>query len=488
MTEHAVVVVGAGPTGLMVAGELALAGIDVAIVERRAGQQLEGTRSRGLHARTIEVLEQRGIADRFLAEGRAMQIQSYARVPLDISDFPARHNYGLALLQKDFERILAAWVDELGVCIRRKIEVRGFTQGESGVDVELDDGALVSAQYLVGCDGGRSLIRKAAGIDFQGWDASICSLIAEVELSKEPEWGIRYDDTGTQAIGKLDGHRAGVVITQPYAGQTGEATMDDLSRGPVEVWGTDYGAHSPSWISRFTDATRQAASYRAGHVLLAGDAAHVHYPIGGQGLNLGVQDAVNLGWKLAQVIEGTSPPALLDSYQAERHPVAARVLQNTMAQTALARSDPRIDALRANIAELLSMEEPRHRFAAMVSGLDIHYDLGDGHPLLGRRMPDLDIVTDDGPARVSQLLHTAQGVFLNFGNLRHLETSRWSDRVVTVDARYQGPWELPALGEVEAPSAVLIRPDGYVAWVGEGTDQGLSASLATWFGESELAA
>jgi hypothetical protein len=159
-----------------------------------------------------------------------------------------------------------------------------------------------------------------------------------------------------------------------------------------------------------------------------------------------------------------------------------------MAQTALARSDPRIDALRANIAELLSMEEPRHRFAAMVSGLDIRYDLGDGHPLLGRRMPDLDIVTDDGPARVSQLLHTAQGVFLNFGNLRHLETSRWSDRVVTVDARYQGPWELPALGEVEAPSAVLIRPDGYVAWVGEGTDQGLSASLATWFGESELAA
>ena len=409
MTGHALVIAGGGPTGLMLAGELALAGVDVAIVERRASQELDGSRAGGLHSRTIEVLDQRGIADRFLAAGQAMQVQGFAGIALDISDFPTRHNYSLALWQSHFERILAGWVSELGVPIAREREVTGFAQDGTGVDVELSDGQSLRADYLVGCDGGRSLIRKAAGIEFPGWDPSTSSLVAEVEMSGEPEWGIRYDDNGTQALGRLqDGKRVRLVVSERYAGQTAEPTLRELSRALVAVWGTDFGVHSPTWISRFTDMTRQAACYRKGRVLLAGDAAHVHYPVGGQGLNTGVQDAVNLGWKLAQVVKGTSPEDLLDTYHAERHPVAARVLRNTMAQTALTRGGERIDALRETMSELLSMDEPRKLIAAMISGLDIHYDLGAGHPLLGRRMPDLDLVTASGPPRFFTLLHEAR--------------------------------------------------------------------------------
>src|SRR6516165_790743 len=480
MTEHAVVIAGGGPTGLMLAGELALAGVDVAIVERRASQELDGPRARGLHSRTIEVLDQRGIAGRFLSEGQTMQVAGFSGIRLDISDFPTRHNYVLALLQSHFERILAAWVSELGVPIAREREVTGFAQDDTGVDVGLSDGQSLRADYLVGCDGGRSVIRKAAGIEFPGWDPSVSSLLAEVEMSQEPQWGIRYDDRGTQALGRLeDGKRVGLVVTERYTGQTGEPTLGDLSRALIAVWGTDYGVRSPTWISRFTDMTRQAASYRKGRVLLAGDAAHVHYPVGGQGLNIGVQDVVNLGWKLAQVVNGTSPDDLLDTYQAERHPVAARVLQNTMAQTALTRCDARISALRETMSELLSMDEPRKRIAGMISGLDIHYDLGKGHPLLGRRMPDLDVVTAHGPRRVFTLLHDARPVLLNFGEPGGLDVTGWADRVQLVDAKHAGPWELPVLGAVTAPPAVLIRPDGYVAWAG---GQPIQRPLTTWLG------
>jgi 3-(3-hydroxy-phenyl)propionate hydroxylase len=483
MTGHAVVIAGGGPTGMMLAGELALAGVDVAIVERRAGQELVGSRSRGLHARTIEVLDQRGIADRFLSQGTAAQVAGFAGIRLDISDFPARHPYGLALPQNRFEEILAGWVDELKVPVYRGRDVTGFAQDGTGVDVELSDGRSLRAEYLAGCDGGRSVIRKAAGIEFPGWDPTVSSLIAEVEMSEEPEFGIRRDGNGTQAIGRLeDGKRVGVVVTERYAGPTGEPTLGDLSRALIAVWGTDFGVNRPTWISRFTDMTRQAASYRTGRVLLAGDAAHVHYPVGGQGLNTGVQDAVNLGWKLAQVVSGTSPDSLLDTYQAERHPVAARVLRTNMAQTPLTRSDARLDALRDHVAELLGMDEPRKRFGAMMSGLDIHYDLGEGHPLLGRRMPDLDLVTTGGPLRVFTLLHQARPVLLNLGEPGGLDITPWAARVHLVEATYDGTWELPALGAVAAPSAVLIRPDGYVAWVGHGTQLGLADALTTWFG------
>jgi hypothetical protein len=273
-----------------------------------------------------------------------------------------------------------------------------------------------------------------------------------------------------------------VMVTEQNVGHTGAPTLRDLSEALIAVYGTDYGIHSPTWISRFTDAARQAASYRDRRVLLAGDAAHVHNPVGGQGLNTGVQDAVNLGWKLAQVVKQASPESLLDTYHAERHPVGARVLRNTMAQVALLRTDERTEALRETMSELLSMDEPRRRFAARMSGLDIHYDLGEGHPLLGRRMPDLELVTPGGTVRVFTLLHDAQAVLLNLGKPWACDTSPWADRVLAIDAEYGGDWELPVLGHVAAPAAVLIRPDGYVAWVGDGTDTGLRDALITWFG------
>jgi len=495
MTNHAVVIAGGGPTGLMLAGELALAGVDVAIVERRPDQQLSGARALGISSRTIEVLDQRGIADRFLSAGRPAQVTGFAVTRLDISDFPTRHNYGLALRQKHIERILADWVAELGVPILYGREITGFVQEDAGVDVALAGGQSLRAQYLVGCDGGRSLIRKIAGIDFPGWDPTTSNILAEVEMTETPPYGVhRSPAAGMYAFGReefeivngeiiyKDVGPIGVMVTEPNPNSTTEPTLDDLRKLLIAACGTDYGVHSPTWISRFTDTTRQAATYRSGRVLLAGDAAHVHSPIGGQGLGTGVQDAVNLGWKLAQVIKGTSPDSLLDTYHAERHPVGARVLEVTMAQVALHREDDRTLAVRDIVGDLLKMEEPRKYIAGMMSGLDIRYDLGDGHPLLGRRMPDLDIDTTSGPRRVFSFLHKARPVLLDFGAPRNIDIAKWSDRVQYVDAKYGGRWELPVLGEVDAPAAVLVRPDGYVAWVGDGTSQGLREALETWFG------
>ncbi len=493
MKQHAVVIAGGGPTGLMLAAELALARIDVAIVERRRTQELESSRGRGLSARTIEVLDQRGVAERFLSQGQKMQVASFG-VPLDVSDQPTRHNYGLALLQAHVERILAAWVAELSVPTYREREVTGFTQDDAGVDVELANGESLRAAYLVGCDGGRSLVRKKAGIEFEGWDPSVSFMIAEVEMAEDPPFGMRRDAKGTYALGRHeDGKRVGVVLREDEVRQGDAPTLDDLRKALIALYGKDFGLRSATWISRFTDMTRQAARYRDRRVLLAGDAAHVHSPVGGQGLNLGVQDAVNLGWKLAQVIRGASPDSLLDTYHAERHPVGARVLKGTMAQTALSRGDARMDALRDHVSDLLQMSEPRRRFAAMMSGLDIHYDLGPGHPLLGRRMPDLDLVTERGTERVFTLLHAARPLLLDLRARRPGDPSAaepsafdlgpWSDRVRRVDARCDGPWELPVCGSVAAPTAVLVRPDGHVAWVGEGDgDAGLREALVTWFG------
>jgi len=482
MAEHAVVVAGGGPTGLILAGELALAGVDVAIVERRTSQDLIGARAGGLHSRTIEVLDQRGIAERFLSQGQVAQVAGFAWIRLDISDFPTRHPYGLGLRQEHIERILAGWVAELGVPIHRGHEVTGFAQDDTGVDVELSGGGSLRGQYLVACDGGRSLVRKTAGIDFPGWHPSTSCLIAEVEMDEEPQWGLGRDGIGVHALSRLENGPVGVLVTERQIAHTGEPTLRDLSEALIAQFGTDYGVHSPTSISRFTDMTRQAASYRDRRVLLAGDAAHVHFPVGGQGLNIGVQDAVNLGWKLAQVVKETSPESLLDTYHAERHPVAARVLRTTMAQTALLRSDDRVEALRETVAELLKMDKPRRWLAGMMSGLDIHYDLGEGHPLLGRRMPDLDLVTPGGTVRVFTLLHDARAVLLNLGKPWGFDVSPWAHRVSAVDATYAGDWELPVLGQVAAPAAVLIRPDGYVAWVGDGTDDGLLDALTAWFG------
>ncbi len=479
--KHAVVIVGGGPTGLMLAGELALSGIDVAIVERRASQDLAGSRAGGLHSRTIEVLDQRGIAERFLSQGQKMQVAHF-HIPLDISDFPTRHNYGLALFQNHIERILAEWVGELKVPIYRGREVAGFAQDDTGADVALSDGSSLRADYLVGCDGGRSLIRKQAGIEFPGWEPSMSWLIAEASTASEPKWGMHQDAAGIHGIGKADSGAARIVLTEQQVHTDSEPTLRDISAALVAVYGTDYGIHSPTWISRFTDMTRQAAAYRDRRVLLAGDAAHVHPPVGGQGLNIGVQDAVNLGWKLAQVLKGTSTESLLDTYHAERHPVGARVLRNTMAQIALRRMDERSKALGEIAAELLRMDEPRKRFGAEMSQLGIMYNLGEGHPLLGRRMPDLELVTGKGALRVFTLLHDARPVLLNLGEPGSIDITPWANRVQLVDARYTGTWELPAIGAVAAPAAVLIRPDGYVAWVGDSTKTGFTDALTTWFG------
>jgi 3-(3-hydroxy-phenyl)propionate hydroxylase len=316
-------------------------------------------------------------------------------------------------------------------------------------------------------------------------------LIVEAKMKEEPAWGVRHGDKGVQGIAKIDdGARVRVVLCEPQVMKGDDPTEDEVRGALVAVYGTDFGLHDVTWSSRFSDMARQAVSYRAGRVLLAGDAAHVHAPTGGQGLNIGVQDAVNLGWKLARVARGTSPASLLDTYHAERHPIAARVLESTMAQVALMRGDERTRALHAHVSELLKMDEPRKRYGAMMSGLDVRYDLarhdgdgpGDGHPLLGRRMPDLDVTTADGPRRVFSLLHHARPVVLNLGEPGVLDVAPWANHVELVDARYAGAWDLPVLGVVTAPSGVLIRPDGHVAWVGDGTDRCLREALTAWFG------
>lgn len=481
--EHAVLIVGAGPTGLMLAGELALAGVDVAIVERRSSQELAGVRAGGLHMRTLELLDQRGLAERFIMQGQPHRAAPFARTTLDLSDSLTRHNYYLALWQTRVERLLTAWVGQRSVPIYRGAELADFAQDERGVDVWLADGQRMRAGYLVGCDGGRSSIRKRAGIGFPGWDATTSYLIAEVELSEEPLRGVRRSERGMAAIGALeDGQGARVVVSERQLGGAREPSLDDVRDALVAHFGTDYGLRSAGYLSRFTDMTRQAAAYRSGRVLLAGDAAHVHSPMGGQGLNLGVHDAVNLGWKLAQVSHGTSPDSLLDSYHAERHPAAARVLRTTMALTALEREDARSEALRETVCDMMQLDVARQQYVAMISGLDVRYDLGQGHPLLGRRMPDLSIDTHEGLRRVYTLLHDGRPLLLSFGGPLALEVAPWAERVRRLEVQYEGAWELPVIGAVPAPSGVLVRPDGYVAWVGEQSAGGLREALSTWFG------
>jgi len=490
-----VVIVGSGPTGLMLAGELRLAGVEAVVLERRGSQELAGRRGGGIHARTIELLDQRGIAGRFLEEGTTIAAATFGSTALPLAGLPTRHPYTLALFQNHIERLLLEWVEELGVRIRRGVEVAGVTPDDAGVDVALDSGEVLRARYVVGADGGRSLVRRAAGIGFTGPDATRSSLIAEVKVTEELTQPGKIDERGVHGLHAMGDGMVRVVVTEAVLGPNSEPTMDELRRGLVEVFGTDFGVHSPAWLSRFTDATRQAEAYRKGRVLLAGDAAHVHSPTGGLGIGLGLQDAVNLGWKLGQVVRGVSGEQLLNTYHAERHPAGARALKYTMAQSLFQKADPRQEALRDLLDEVMGVEGAGPLVAALITGLDVAYspqptDSGSGHPLLGRRMPDLDLATPDGTAtsnrtvRVFELLHQARPLLLEFGG-PSLDAPAWPGRVRHVTAACDGPWVLPVLGDVAAPTAVLVRPDGYVAWVGEGTDEGLSEALGTWFGAAD---
>jgi len=445
-------------------------------------QEVEGSRASGLHPRSIELLDQRGIAERFISQGEKHRVVPFAGVILDASDRPTRHNYTLALWQAKIERGLADWVSELAVRTYRGCEIKGFVSNDAQVEIALQDGRKMRSHYLVGCDGGRSLVRKTAGIDFPGWEPELSYLIFEADMANEPPLGIRYGERGLYALGKLnEGDRIRGVLTEQRLERDEKPTDDQLSQTLIAAYGSDFGVDNITWLSRFTDAARQAASYRKGRILLAGDSAHVHSPVGGQGLNIGLQDAVNLGWKLAQVVKGISPDRLLDTYHTERHPVGAALLKQTLALTALHRGDDRTNALRELMARTVQLDEPRKWYGAMMSGLDIRYDCGEGHPLLGRRMPDLDIVTADGPTRVFALLHDARPVLLNLGEPGALAAEGWSDRVRLVDAKFDGVCELPVVGAVAIPPAILIRPDGHVAWVGDGDAEGLSDACTLWF-------
>lgn len=502
-----VLIVGAGPTGMMLAGELALAGVEAVVLERRADGELEGSRAGGIHSRTIEILDQRGIVGPFLEEGTTVQTARFGGTTLDISDFPTRHPYGLGLWQNRIEPLLASWVSSLGVRTVHGVTVTGIVQNEAGVTVALDSGEELRARWVVGADGGRSAVRKAAGIGFPGVEASSSTLIAEVSIGDgvTAPVGLLQDEAGNHGMTPLGGGTYRVVTSErELVGGGAPATLDDLRASLTAAYGNDFGVHSPTWVSRFTDATRQASEYRAGRILVAGDAAHVHYPAGGQGIGLGIQDAVNLGWKLAAVVRGDAPPALLDTYHSERHAADARALELSMAQTVLQRVDARTAALNAVLEREVFAGEgavggaaaaaagagagalgdgARVRVAALIHGLDVAYAAPEGaHPLVGRRMPDLDLVVDGGIVRMYSLLHHARPVLVDLGAGAQL--GAWGGRVDRVGAAYSGAWRLPVLGEVAAPTAVLVRPDGHVAWVGDGVEP-LEAALTRWFGPAE---
>ncbi|MCB5168289.1 FAD-dependent monooxygenase [Streptomyces bambusae] len=491
-----VIVAGAGPTGLMLACELRLAGVDVMVVERLPDRTGE-SRAGGIHSRTLEVLDQRGILDRFLDAGELQPVGHFSGMYLDFDDSESRHPYPLMILQSTIEQLLEEWAGELGVRIRRSSEVIGIRQDADGVTVETgsEDAGTTSlrARWLVGCDGGRSAVRKLAGIGFPGTPATMTALIGDVELPELREdyvWVRRTPAGDYSAIAFEPGWFR--VITSEYdrvVGRDEPVTFEQLRESLVRVAGTDFGINSPRWVSRFNDAARQADRYREGRVLLAGDAAHIHFPAGGQGLNMGVQDAVNLGWKLASVVRGDAPESLLDTYHAERHPVGARVLQNTRAQSALARPGAQHDALREIFGELMVFDDVNRHLRGMLTALDVRYALDGDHPLVGRRVPDADLKTADGETCVYELLHEGRPVLVGLeGNPVVAAVAKgWADRVDYVEAvAEEEAWPVPSIDEVPAPAAVLVRPDGHVAWAahpGEEPDAAaLRAALTTWFG------
>ncbi|WP_433656464.1 FAD-dependent monooxygenase [Nocardia sp. CA-128927] len=490
MEKTEVVIAGGGPTGLMLATELRLAGVAVVLLDglpERTGESRAG----GIHARTLEVFDQRGLLDDLLPQGRVMQAGHFGALPLDFSDFDTRYPYMLAVLQSVVERELDRRATELGAPVRWGSPVVGFRQDATGIDVEVggpDGTRRIRAAYLVGCDGGRSTVRKLAGIGFTGTDATATGMLADVELTEPPAgqfFGHRRGAGDYSAVQFEPGWWRLVVQRHDLVMERGSTlTFEDFRKNYIEIAGTDFGMHSPRWVTHYGDAARQADRYRDGRVFLAGDAAHIHYPAGGQGQNLGIQDAVNLGWKLAIALRGNGSDAVLDTYESERHPVGARVLNNTRAQTALQRPGAHMDALRDIMGDLIDMDVVRQRLGLMITALDIRYHTKGNHPLAGRRVPDGDLSTAVGATRVYELLRTGRPILLRLNGNQAPSVAGWDDRIDVVDARSRDErWAVPGVGDIAVPAAILIRPDGYAAWVSdEPTADGLTEALAIWFG------
>lgn len=465
--------VGGGPTGLMLAAELRLHGVHTVVLEKLTEPTKE-SRGQGLHARSVEMMDQRGLLDRFLAVSEKFQVGGLFGGIL--TSWPDRldtaHPYGVAASQPVTEQLLNERALELGTEIRRGCEVVGLSQDEDGVTVELADGTQLRSRYLVACDGGRSTVRKQLGVGFPGEPATVETLLGEMELTEDPATvaavveEVRRTQLRFGAASLGEGRYRLVVPAEGVSeDRTAPTTLEEFKQQLRATAGTDFGVHSPRWLSRFGDATRQAEHYRVGRVLLAGDAAHIHPPAGGQGLNLGVQDAFNLGWKLAAAVDGWAPEGLLDSYHAERHPVGARVLDNTRAQIALMGTDPGTTALRKLFSKLMDFEEVNRYVTGIVTAVGVRYDFGEGHELLGRRLRDVKLKR----GRLYELMRGGRGLLLD--QTGRLSVVGWADRVDHV---------VDVSEELDVP-AVLLRPDGHVAWVGE-DQQDLLSSLPTWFG------
>ncbi|MGV9823325.1 FAD-dependent monooxygenase [Nocardia xishanensis] len=480
-----VVIAGAGPTGLMLACELRTLGLEVAVLDALPARTGE-SRAGGIHARTMEVLDQRGLLDGILAQGDPRQVGHFAGIPVDFSDYATRYPFTLVIPQSLIERELESRAAELGVTVQWDAPVAGYRQDAYGVEIEIGGSngiRRMRAAYLVGCDGGRSAVRKLAGIDFAGTEATMTGMLADVELADPPAeqfFGHRRGMGDFSAVQLQPGWYRLVVQRHDLVLERGATvSFDDFRANFTEIAGTDLGMHSPRWVSHYGDAARHADRYRAGRVFLAGDAAHIHYPAGGQGLNLGVQDAVNLGWKLAAALRDGADDDLLDTYESERRPVAARVLHNTRAQTALSRPGPHTDALRDIMGDLITLDEVRHRIGLMITALDIDYDTASDHPLAGRRVPDVDLVTADGPARAHELLRPARPILLRLDNTSPTpESNNHFDTVLA--SSHATHWPVPGVGDIPRPAALLIRPDGYTVWATDDPTAALPDTFRNW--------